>query len=74
MIPALVGPEGVAADSRLPAAVLDRLRADGPVEVVEHGVIPLNFACPNLIQRGPDGGVTGISDAMTPWSAAVAQG
>ncbi len=68
------GPDGVTADDRLPAVVLDRLRADGPVEVVEHGVMPLNFACPNLIQRTPDGGVVGISDAMSPWSAAVAQG
>ena len=67
------GPETVTADDRLPAAVLDRLRADGPVEVVEHGVMPLNFACPNLIRRGPDGEVVGVSDAMSPWSAAVAQ-
>jgi gamma-glutamyltranspeptidase/glutathione hydrolase len=68
------GPDGATADDRLPAAVLDRLRADGPVEVVEHGVMPLNFACPNLIRRAPDGGVVGVSDAMSPWSAAVAQG
>ena len=67
------GPDTVSADDRLPVEVLDRLRADGPVEVVEHGVVPINFACPNLIQRGPDGRVTGISDAMSPWSAAVAQ-
>jgi gamma-glutamyltranspeptidase / glutathione hydrolase len=68
------GPDGATADDRLPAAVLDGLRSDGPVEVVEHGVMPLNFACPNLIQRAPDGGVAGVSDAMSPWSAAVAQG
>ena len=68
------GPDGVTADARLPAVVLDQLRADGPVEVVEHGVMPLNFACPNLIQRAPDGDVTGMSDVMSPWSAAVAQG
>jgi gamma-glutamyltranspeptidase / glutathione hydrolase len=70
------GPDGVTADDRLPSAVLDRLRADGPVELVElveHSVMPLNFACPNLIQRAPDGTVTGISDTMSPWSAAVAQ-
>ena len=67
------GPDKVTADDRLPAAVLDRLRADGPVETVEHGVMPLNFACPNLIRRGPDGEVIGVSDAMSPWSAAVAQ-
>ena len=30
-----------------------RCEADGPVEMVEHGVLPINFACPNLIvQRG----------------------
>ena len=39
----------VHADARLPADVLDALAAEGPVEVVEHGVLPVNFACPNLI-------------------------
>lgn len=59
------------ADSRLPAETLAAL-ADGPLDVVEHGVLPVNFACPNLIQI--KGGVrTGISDVMSPWSAAVAQ-
>ena len=53
--------------------MLDALRADGPVAVVEHGVLPINFACPNMI-RFHDGARTGISDAMSPWSAAVAQG
>ena len=67
------GPEGVTADRRLGADVLDALRADGPVEVVEHAVLPMNFACPNMIvQRG--GARTGVADAMSPWSAAVAQG
>ena len=67
------GPEGVTADRRLGADVLDALRADGPVEVVEHAVIPVNFACPNMIvQRG--GERIGVTDAMSPWSAAVAQG
>jgi len=64
--------DGVQADMRLPTDVLDLLRADGPVSVVEHGVSPANFACPNLIQDR-DGQRTGISDAMSPWSAAVAQ-
>jgi gamma-glutamyltranspeptidase/glutathione hydrolase len=35
-------------------------------------VLPLNFACPNLLLRA-DGMRTGISDAASPWSAAVAQ-
>ncbi len=66
-------PDVVHADQSLPGDVLDALRADGPVEAVEHGVVPVNFACPNLILER-DGVRTGISDAMSPWSAAVAQG
>ena len=67
------GPEGVSADRRLPADVIAALTADGLVEVVEHGVMPINFACPNMILRDGQGKVTGISDAASPWSAAVAQ-
>jgi len=66
-------PDLVSADQRLPQAVLDALAADGPLEVVEHGVMPINFACPNVIVRHADGTNTGISDAASPWSAAVAQ-
>ncbi len=66
------GPHGVSADRRLPAAVLDALAAAGPVEAVEHGVLPANFACPNLILHR-SGECIGISDVMSPWSAAVAQ-
>jgi len=65
-------PTTVHADQRLPEDVLAALRADGPTEVVEHVVLPVNFACPNLIQDR-DGQRTGISDALSPWSAAVAQ-
>ena len=65
-------PDRVTADQRLPADVLAALRADGPVEEVEHAVLPVNFACPNLI-LDQDGMRTGISDAVSPWSAAVAQ-
>jgi len=64
--------ETVHADQRLPEDVLGALRADGPTEVVEHAVLPVNFACPNLIQD-QGGQRTGISDALSPWSAAVAQ-
>jgi gamma-glutamyltranspeptidase/glutathione hydrolase len=65
-------PGSVNADQRLAPDVLAALRADGPVEVVEHAVLPVNFACPNLIKQ--DGGERiGISDVMSPWSAAVAQ-
>ena len=66
-------PHTVHADARLPEDVLAALRADGPVEVVEHAVLPVNFACPNLIRLDRDGLRTGISDALSPWSAAVAQ-
>jgi len=64
--------ETVHADQRLPKDVLAALRADGPTEVVEHAVLPVNFACPNLIQD-QGGQRIGISDALSPWSAAVAQ-
>ncbi|PWS37482.1 hypothetical protein DFH01_11670 [Falsiroseomonas bella] len=68
------GPEGVTADPRLPAETLAALGdAAGPVGAVEHAVLPVNYACPNLIAIGPDGQRTGISDAMSPWSAALAQ-
>ncbi len=65
-------PGFVNADQRLPPDVLDALRAGGPVEVVEHGVLPVNFACPNFILQ-KDGLRTGMSDVMSPWSAAIAQ-
>ena len=65
-------PVGVDADQTLPADTLAALAAAGPLDVVEHAVMPVNFACPNLIQI-KDGLRTGISDVMSPWSAAVAQ-
>jgi gamma-glutamyltranspeptidase/glutathione hydrolase len=66
------GPEGVTADRRLGDAVIAALAADAPVEVVEHAVMPVNFACPNLIHQR-DGVRVGITDAMSPWSAAIAE-
>ena len=66
-------PDAVTADSRLPADVLAALAAEGPTEVVEHSVLPVNFACPNVIVQNADGTRTGISDVVSPWSAAVAQ-
>ena len=65
-------PDTVHADQRLPPETLAALEAQGPTERVEHGVVPVNFACPNLI-LDQDGLRTGISDAVSPWSAAVAQ-
>ena len=66
-------PDKVTADRRLAPDILRALEADGPVEIVEHSVLPLNFACPNLLMQR-DGMRTGISDAASPWSAAVSQG
>jgi gamma-glutamyltranspeptidase/glutathione hydrolase len=66
------GPGLVTADRRLAPDILSALEADRPLEIVEHGVLPLNFACPNLIVQA-DGTRTGISDAASPWSAAVSQ-
>ncbi|MGQ3026680.1 MAG: gamma-glutamyltransferase [Ferrovibrionaceae bacterium] len=65
--------ETVTADRRLGAEIIGALEADGPTVVVDHDVMPLNFACPNLIHQGNDGTRHGISDAASPWSAAVAQ-
>jgi gamma-glutamyltranspeptidase/glutathione hydrolase len=67
------GPEGATADRRLPAETLEALAAAGPLEVVEHAVLPVNFACPNLIRLFRDGRRVGITDVMSPWSAALAQ-
>jgi len=68
------GADHVSADRRLASDVIAALQADGPTEVVEHGVMPINFACPNVILQRGDGVRSGISDAASPWSAAVAQG
>ena len=67
-------PGYVSADRRLPAEVIAALSADGAVEVVEHGVMPINFACPNAIVSDVDGLRVGMSDVASPWSAAMAQG
>ncbi|MDQ2802121.1 MAG: hypothetical protein M3Y41_05340 [Pseudomonadota bacterium] len=67
------GPDRVGVDRRMPVEVIDALRREGSVEVLDHGVLPINFACPNLIVQQPDGTRTGVSDAASPWSAAVAQ-
>lgn len=66
-------PAYLSADRRLPADIIDALAADGAVEVVEHGVMPINFACPNVIVVNSDGNRVGISDIASPWSAALAQ-
>jgi gamma-glutamyltranspeptidase / glutathione hydrolase len=66
-------PHHLSADRRLPDDILDALAADGSMDVVEHGVIPINFACPNAIMSDTNGHRTGISDVGSPWSMALAQ-
>ncbi|WP_428534786.1 gamma-glutamyltransferase [Rhodopila sp.] len=66
-------PDHVSADRRLDPEVIAALTADGPTVLVEHGVMPINFACPNFIVVEPDGTRAGISDVASPWSAALAQ-
>ncbi len=67
------GPDLISADRRLPEEVIAALGTGGAVEVVEHGVTPVNFACPNLIALNGDGSRFGISDVQSPSSAALAQ-
>ncbi len=69
------GTEGATLDRRLPpdvVAAVTRALDGGAIERVEHAVLPVNFACPNLILRDGQERV-GITDAMSPWSAAMAQ-
>ncbi|WP_377842675.1 gamma-glutamyltransferase [Bosea sp. UC22_33] len=65
------GPDSASADLRLPAETLAALETAGPTAIVEHSVLPINFACPNFV-RVDRNGAEGSSDAASPWSAAVA--
>jgi gamma-glutamyltranspeptidase/glutathione hydrolase len=67
------GTDQIGIDRRLSAAILERLAALPGARVVEHTTYPSRFACPNLVLRGADGVNYGISDVMSPWSAAVAE-
>jgi len=60
-------------DRRLSVDIVERLSTQPGASLVEHTVVPSRFACPNLVMRGPDGVNHGISDVMSPWSAAVAE-
>src|SRR5262249_49939035 len=66
------GPDRVTADARLAPEILSALTADGATDIVERGVLPINFACPSLLVQQA-GGRGGTSDAASPWSAALAQ-
>jgi gamma-glutamyltranspeptidase/glutathione hydrolase len=61
----------VTADRRFNTEILEALRASGPLEVVDHNVLPINFARPSIIDRRSGDIARGISDAYSPWSAAL---
>jgi len=67
------GPDDTTADCRLPADTIAALQAAGPVTIAEHAVVPINFACPNIIKVDASG-AEAVSDVVSPWSAAVAAG
>jgi gamma-glutamyltranspeptidase/glutathione hydrolase len=67
------GSDRIGIDCRLPAAIVERLSSQPGAALVEHAVHPDRFARPNLVLRGADGVNHGISDVMSPWSAAVAE-
>jgi gamma-glutamyltranspeptidase / glutathione hydrolase len=67
------GSDRIGIDRRLSAAIIERLSAQPGAALVEHTVHPDRFARPNLVLRDADGFSHGISDVMSPWSAAVAE-
>jgi gamma-glutamyltranspeptidase / glutathione hydrolase len=67
------GSDCIGIDRRLPAAIIKRLSSQPRAALVEHTVHPDRFARPNLVLRGDDGFNHGISDVMSPWSAAIAE-
>lgn len=65
------GPDSASANLTLPPETIAALQDAGPTTLVEHSVLPINFACPNFIRVDREG-AEGSSDAASPWSAAVA--
>ncbi len=69
------GGELVAVDPRLPEAVKRALAAKFPVHSAELLTTPANFACPSaVLDNASTGERCGMSDVMSPWSGAVAEG
>jgi gamma-glutamyltranspeptidase/glutathione hydrolase len=68
----VAGADRVSVDAALGAEVAAGLAEDGTVAVVRRGVMPANFANPNLIALDGDGVATGIADDRSPWSVALA--
>ncbi len=69
------GGDTVGVDPRLPDAIRNALSEKFPVNLTEFVVYPTNFACPSAVMRDPAGGEHyGITDVLSPWSGAVAEG
>ncbi len=59
-------------DPRLPIDIQTALAARFQVRAAEHTVFPASYACPSAVLIDPaTGGRTGMSDPMSPWSAAL---
>ena len=68
------GGELVGVDPALPAGIQKALSDAFPTQLTEFVVYPTNFACPSAVLRDPATGEHfGISDVMSPWSAAVSE-
>jgi gamma-glutamyltranspeptidase/glutathione hydrolase len=67
------GSERFSIDRRLPSKVIEQLSKRAGATVVEHTAFPSRFACPNLVMRDAASRNRGISDVMSPWSAALAE-
>ena len=67
------GSDRIGLDLRLCDALVERLLHLPGAAIVEHTVHPDRFARPNIVLRSSDGLSHGISDVISPWSAAVAE-
>lgn len=64
-------PDLVTVDRRMDREFLEALAETGAYEVVDHDVLPINFARPSVIDSRREGLRHGVSDAYSPWSAAM---
>jgi gamma-glutamyltranspeptidase / glutathione hydrolase len=67
------GTDRLGIDPRLDPAIVRRLLAEPGAALAEHIVYPHRFACPSLVLHDDNGLNSGITDVMSPWSAAVAE-
>lgn len=63
----------VGIDPRMPQNIIQKLKAEFPVELTELVVYPTNFACPSSVYQATDGEHYGVADVMSPWSGAIAE-